>query len=102
MKVPTVLKEGTKRTWKMPCLPMQGYHGAERRDEQASHEPPPAPARATSDARAFQRGNTATFDDRDGCNITGVIVRINHRTATLAVIVRRRPPLPDAQAAGSI
>ena len=80
----TVLEEGTKRTWKIPCLAMQGYHGAERRDEQAPYEPPPEPARATSRAREFQRGDTATFDDRDGRNITGVIVRINQRTATLA------------------
>ncbi|MNV98082.1 hypothetical protein D3C71_1932890 [compost metagenome] len=63
---------------------MQGYHGAERRDEQAPYEPPPEPTQATSHAREFQRGDTATFEDRDGRNITGVIVRINQRTATLA------------------
>ena len=79
----TMLEEGTKRTWKIPCLATQGYHGAERRDEQAPYEPPPEPARATAHAREFQRGDTVTFDDRDGRNITGVIVRINQRTATL-------------------
>ena len=79
----TVLEEGTKRTWKLPCLAMQGYHGAGRRDEQAPYERPPEPASATSHAREFQRGDTVTFDDRDGRNITGVTVRINQRTATL-------------------
>jgi hypothetical protein len=24
-----------------------------------------------------------TFDDRDGCNVTGVVVRVNQRTATI-------------------
>jgi len=79
----TVLEEGTKRTWKIPCLAMQGYHGAERRDEQAVYEPPPEPASATTHAREFQRGDTVTFNDRDGRNITGVIVRINQHTVTL-------------------
>lgn len=79
----TVLEEGTKRTWKLPCLAMQGYSGAERRDEQAPYEPPPEPVSATTPAREFQRGDTVTFDDRDGRNITGIIVRINQRTATL-------------------
>lgn len=79
----TVLEEGTKRTWKIPCLSMQGYDGADRRDEQAPYEPPPEPVSATTPAREFQRGDTVTFDDRDGRNITGVIVRINQRTATL-------------------
>ena len=80
----TVLEEGTKRNWKIPCLAMQGYHGTERRDEQAAYEPPPEPVRTTTHTRDFQRGDTATFDDREGRNITGVIVRINQRTATLA------------------
>lgn len=55
----TVLEEGTKRTWKIPCLAMQGYHGAELRDEQAPYEPPPEPASATTHAREFQRGDSA-------------------------------------------
>ncbi|MDP9933661.1 hypothetical protein [Variovorax paradoxus] len=79
----TVLEEGTKRTWKIPCLAIQGYHGAERRDDHALYEPPPEPAIATTHAREFQRGDTVTFNDREGRNITGVIVRINQRTATL-------------------
>jgi hypothetical protein len=33
--------------------------------------------------RIFQRGDTVTFEDRDGRGITGVIVRINQRTATI-------------------
>ena len=77
----TVLEEGTKRTWKIPCLAMQGYHGADRRDD--AYEPPPEPASAPTHTREFQRGDTVTFNDRDGRNITGVIVRINQRTATL-------------------
>lgn len=62
---------------------MQGYHGAELRDEQAPYEPPPEPASATTHAREFQRGDIVTLNDRDGRNITGPIVRINRRTATL-------------------
>ena len=79
----TVLEEGTKRTWKIPCLAMQGYNGAQPRGEEAPYEPPPEPTNATTRAREFQRGDTVTFSDRDGRNITGVIVRINQRTATL-------------------
>ena len=79
----TVLEERAKRTWKIPCLAMQGYDGADDRTEHAPYEPPPEPASATSTARGFQRGDTVTFDDRDGRNITGVIVRMNQRTATL-------------------
>ena len=79
----TVLEEGTKRTWKIPCVSMRGYAGVERRDEQAPYEPPPEPVAAPTHAREFQRGDTVTFEDREGRNITGVIVRINQRTATL-------------------
>ena len=79
----TVLEEGTKRTWKIPCVAMQGYTEADRRGEQAPYEPPPEPITAATKARKFQRGDTVTFDDRDGRNITGVIVRINQRTATI-------------------
>ena len=78
----TVLEEGTKRTWKIPCVSMR-YAGVERRDEQAPYEPPPEPVAAPTHAREFLRGDTATFEDREGRNITGVIVRINQRTATL-------------------
>lgn len=79
----TVLEEGTKRTWKLPCVAMQGYTDAERRSEQAPYEPPPEPLTTATKARDFQRGDTVTFDDRDGRVITGVIVRINQRTATI-------------------
>ena len=79
----TVLEEGTRRTWKIPCLAMQGYHGAANRDKQAAYEPPPEPANLTTPAREFQRGDTVTFNDREGRNVTGVIVRMNQRTATL-------------------
>lgn len=79
----TVLEQGTKRTWKIPCLSMQGYTDAERQDEQTPYVPPPEPAAATTKAREFQRGDTATFEDRDGRTITGVVVRINQRTATI-------------------
>ena len=79
----TVLEEGTKRTWMIPCVAMQGYTEADRRTEQAPYEPPPEPITAASKARAFQRGDTVTFEDRDGRGITGVIVRINQRTATI-------------------
>jgi hypothetical protein len=79
----TVLEEGTQRTWKIPCLSMQGYDGADRRGEQAPLQPPPEPFSATTPAREFRRGDTVTFDDRDGRDFTGVIVRINQRTATL-------------------
>ena len=79
----TVLEEGTKRTWKIPCLAMQGYADAERRSEQAPYEPPPEPVISATKAREFQRGDTVTFDDRDGRAINGVIVRINQRSATI-------------------
>jgi hypothetical protein len=62
----TVLEEGTKRTWKIPCVAMQGYTDAERRGEQAPYEPPPEPVTVATKAREFQRGDTVTFDDRDG------------------------------------
>ena len=79
----TVLEEVTKRTWKIPCVAMQGYTDAERRGEQTPYEPPPEPLTKATKAREFQRDETVTFDDRDGRNITGVIVRINQRTATI-------------------
>ncbi|MCU7370069.1 hypothetical protein PEC18_30015 [Paucibacter sp. O1-1] len=79
----TVLEHGTKRTWKIPCVSMQGYTEAERQDEQAAYVPPPEPAVAATKMREFQKGDTVTFEDRDGRNITGVAVRINQRTATI-------------------
>lgn len=79
----TVLEEGTKLTWKIPCVAMQGYTEVERRTEQTPYEPPSEPVSAATKARAFQRGDNGTFDDRDGRAITGVIVRINQRTATI-------------------
>ena len=79
----TVLEQGTKRTWKIPCVAMQGYTDAERRAEEASYEPPPEPVTAATKSREFQLGDTVTFDDRDGRTVRGVIVRINQRTATL-------------------
>lgn len=79
----TVLEQGTKRTWKIPCLSMQGYTEAERQDEQTPYVPPPEPVAATSKHREFQRGDKATFEDRDGRTITGVVVRVNQRTATI-------------------
>ena len=45
--------------------------------------PPPEPAVATTKMREFQHGDTVTFEDRDGRSITGVVVRINQRTATI-------------------
>ena len=62
---------------------MQGYTEAERRAEQTPYEPPPEPVTAPAKTREFQRGDTVTFDDRDGRVVTGVIVRINQRTATI-------------------
>ncbi len=79
----TVLEQGTKRTWKLPCVALQGAPGSERDDAQGDYEPPPEPAAAASKAREFQRGATVTFEDRDGRSITGVVVRINQRTATV-------------------
>jgi hypothetical protein len=75
----TVLEEGTKRTWKIPCLAMQGYTEVERRTEQTPYEPPPEPVIAATKTRQFQRGDTVTFEDRDGRGITGVVVRVNQR-----------------------
>jgi len=79
----TVLEQGTKRPWKIPCVAMQGYTDAERHDEQANYVPPPEPVTATIKARAFQQGDSVTFDDRNGRVITGVVLRVNQRTATI-------------------
>ena len=79
----TVLEQGTKRTWKIPCVSMQGYTDAERQGAQTQYVPPPEPATATTRTREFQQGDTATFEGRDGRSITGVVVRINQRTATI-------------------
>jgi hypothetical protein len=79
----TVLEEAPKRTWKIPCVAMQGYTELERRGEQTPYEPPPEPLTAATKAREFQRGDSVTFDDRDGRGVSGVIVRINQRTATI-------------------
>ena len=79
----TVLEEGTKQTWKIPCVAMQGYTGADRRFEQAPYEPPPEPVASATKAREFQRRDTVTFNDGDGRELTGVVVRINQRTATI-------------------
>ncbi len=79
----TVLEQGTKRTWKIPCVAIQGCAEVDRQAKPAPYEPPPEPVGAASKAREFQRGDTVTFEDRDGRGITGVIVRINQRTATI-------------------
>jgi len=79
----TVLEEGTKRTWKIPCVAMQGHTDAARRTGQAPYEAPADPITAATKAREFQRGDTVTFDDRDGRAVKGVIVRVNQRTATI-------------------
>lgn len=79
----TVLEQGTKRTWKIPCVAMQGYTDIERREDPAAYEPPPEPVSAPTKAKEFQRGDTVTFDGRDGRGITGVVVRMNQRTATI-------------------
>ena len=59
----------------------QGAAPPSRRTEQVPHEPPPEPVTTATNAPEFQRGDTVTFDDSDGRAITGVIVRINQRTA---------------------
>ena len=79
----TVLEQGTKRTWKIPCLSMQGYTEANRDGDSTPYVPPPDPATPATQARAFQLGDTVTFEDRNGRSITGVVVRVNQRTATI-------------------
>ena len=79
----TVLEQGTKRTWKIPCVAMEGCSAAERHDGQTPYVPPPEPAAATTPARAFQPGDTVTFEDRHRRAITGVLVRVNQHTATI-------------------
>jgi ribosomal protein L35AE/L33A len=79
----TVLEEGTKRSWKIPCVAIEP--DAERHASQAPYEPPPEPVVAASKAREFNRGDTVTFNDREGRVLTGVIVRINQRTATIGI-----------------
>lgn len=64
------------------AMAMQGYTEVERRSDQA-YEPPPEPVSTVSGIRAIQRGDTVTFDDRDGRNISGAVLRVNQRTATI-------------------
>lgn len=62
----TVLKQGTKRTWKIPSLSMQGYSDRDRQDEQAPYVQPRQsrwplhPARVSSSAAIPRRSRTAT------------------------------------------
>lgn len=79
----TVLEQGTKRTWKIPCVSMQGYTDAERHDAQQDYVPPPEPVAPATRQHALQQGDTVTFDDRDGRAITGVVMRLNRQTATV-------------------
>lgn len=65
-----VLEQGTERTWKTPCLAMQGYTDAEGRNEDAPYGPPPERVIVATKARKFQRGGTVTSDDREGRGIT--------------------------------
>jgi hypothetical protein len=66
----TVLEEGTKRTWKIPCVAMQGYTEADRRTEQVQYEPTsrrrspsPWPAqRASSNSATPSRSMIATAE----------------------------------------
>lgn len=51
----TVLEQGTKQVWKIPCVSMQGYTEAERVAEQAAYEPPPEPTTAKTPARVPAR-----------------------------------------------
>ena len=62
----TVLEDGTKRTWKIPSLSMQGYSDRDRQDEQAPYVQPRQsrwplhPARVSSSAAIPRRSRTAT------------------------------------------
>lgn len=59
-----------------------GYTEVERLSDQA-YEPPPEPIPANPSARAIERGDTVTRDDRHARNITAVVMRFNQRTATI-------------------
>jgi len=76
-------EHGTKRIWKIPYVAIRGYTDAERRAPQATYEPPLEPVIVATSARGFQRGDSVTFDDRDGRGLAGVIVRIDQRAATI-------------------
>jgi hypothetical protein len=76
----TVLEQGTKRTWKIPCVSMEGFTDANRHDGPAPYEPPPEPEAPPTPARDFQCGDTVTFEDRDGRHINGVIDRAHQST----------------------
>jgi hypothetical protein len=80
----TVLEEGVRRTWKIPCVAMEGFFAADREDARTGYEPPPEPAAPPSPARGFQQGDTVTFQDRDGRTVTGLVVRLNRQTASIA------------------
>lgn len=80
----TVLEEGVRRTWKIPCVAMEGHVAADREHPGAGYEPPPEPAAPPSPSRGFQQGDRVTFQDRDGCTVTGVVLRLNRQTASIA------------------
>ena len=76
----TVLEQGAKRTWMIPCVSMRGYYAAVQAAEPAAYEPPPEPMAAKTPAREFQRGDTIIFEDHLGQDITGVVVHVNQRS----------------------
>lgn len=79
----TVLEEGVRRTWKIPCVAVEVCTPAERDGMRAGYEPPPEPAGPPSAARGFQPGDTVTFQDRDGRTVNGVVLRSNRHTASI-------------------
>jgi hypothetical protein len=81
----TVMEAATRRSWKLPCLGIQGHAAPDRSLGEAPYEPPPEPKAPPGSARAFQKGDTVTFEDRSGRGITGVVMRINPQTATVGV-----------------
>jgi len=81
-KQATVLEEKVRRTWKIPYVAIDSL--CAERGVQA-YEPPPEPATRMSSV-AFKVGDKVTFDDVKGVAQTGMVTRINRRTATLQTL----------------
>ena len=78
----TVLEDRVRRTWKIPYVAIEAA-ASEPGDDAKPYDPPPEPAAPTSPT-GYNQGDTVTFDDGKGGAVTGVIVRVNRRTATIA------------------
>jgi len=78
----TVLEDQVRRTWKIPYVAIEAAP-LEPGDDAKPYDPPPEPAAPISPT-GFNQGDKVAFDDAKGGSQTGIIVRVNRRTATIA------------------